>query len=89
MNKFETFGDTLGAFPLGTRVRFVREDDRYPHFIVPRGTTGMVTEVSRDGLLIHVDQFVEGLSDSEEWRGEYQWFECNAEEYERPFEALP
>ncbi len=88
MNRcYETFGDTRAMFPVGTRVRFVVDDERFPHFIVPAGTTGTVTEASRDGMLIHVDQFVEGLTDSEEWAGEFQWMPFD--DYDRPFEVLP
>ena len=89
MKRFETLGDTLAAFPVGTRVHFIESDDRFPHFVVPAGTTGTVTEATRDGLLIHVDQCIEGLTDSEEWDGDYQWFADSAEEYDRPFEVLP
>lgn len=87
IRRCETFGDTLAFFPVGTRVHFVALDDRYPHFVVPVGTTGTVTEATRDGILIHVDQDIEGLTDSEEWAGDYQWFP--GDDYDRPFEVLP
>ena len=36
-------------FPIGTRVRFKRAEERYPSFSVPAGTTGTVTEIT-DGM---------------------------------------
>ncbi len=83
--RYETFSDTCAMFPIGTRVRFEQSDDRFPNFIVPNGTIGIVVHSDAQGLLIHVEQFVEGLSDSLEWEGDYQWFPDHAVDYERPF----
>lgn len=83
------FSDLLGTYPVGTRVRFTLDVDRYPSFVVPEHTTGTVVYASRDGMLIHVDQFVEGLSDDDEWSGDFQWNPDDQEDGNPPpFEVI-
>lgn len=55
----------------GARVRFTSDVDRYPHFIVPVGSTGIVMPMyPGDGvILIKMDQTIEGM---EEWDNEFQ-----------------
>ncbi len=59
--------------PQGQRVVFWRDQECFPHFTVPAGTTGTVVESTEHGVAVHVDQHVPGLSDSEEWTGDYWW----------------
>lgn len=70
------------AFPEGTRVRFPRSEER-PNFTVPKGSTGTVTEVNATAHYVRVDQYVEGLTDSLEWFGE---FVTTPEDEGAPFE---
>jgi hypothetical protein len=65
------------AIEAGTRVVFVDDVERYPHFIIRAGTTGIVIEAQPDAgysetmYLVKVDEEVPGLSDDEEWQGEF------------------
>lgn len=73
--RIETFFPGLAV---GQRVRFLHDTDRYPHFIIPAGREGTITEVSRDpgtsGVVIKVDgPDIPGLHDDDEWPGEFQW----------------
>lgn len=82
-----TFNEIRKRFPIGTRVRFKRDEERYPSFSVPAGTTGTVTESNQSALYVRVDEFVEGLSDSTEWWGEFAYTPEDAEhDDEAPFE---
>ena len=81
------FNKIRKRFPIGTRVRFTRDEERYPSFSVPEGTTGTVTESNQSALYVRVDEFVEGLSDSLEWWGEFSYTPEDAEhDDEAPFE---
>lgn len=84
-----SFDDVRKQFPEGTRVRFKWNEERFPHFIVPEGTTGTVVDASEESsaVFVRVDQFVAGLSDNFEWRGEfaYSWEDAEHDD-EVPFE---
>jgi hypothetical protein len=60
-------------FPEGTRVRFTADAERYPHFVVPAGSTARITDLSDHCILAKVEQFVPGLSDNDDWEGEFQY----------------
>jgi hypothetical protein len=62
-------------YPVGTRVVFVQDVERYDHFIVPAGTTGTVTGDGAEGFGAHikVDGEVPGLTDDSVWQGELHW----------------
>lgn len=51
-------------FKAGRRVRFCRDLERYPHFMVPAGTMGIVAEATRSGMVVRVDEDarIEGLA---------------------------
>jgi hypothetical protein len=74
----------FAAFPVGTRVVFTEDSDRFPDFVVPRGTTGVVSDSCPDGVLVKVDGDVPGLTDSSEWRGEFQWLVPHVEDMGEP-----
>lgn len=57
---------------IGTAVEFVSEVERYPHFVVPAGTTGTVRYKGPYNVVVKVDQRIKGLTDSKEWRGEVE-----------------
>jgi hypothetical protein len=74
----------FAAFPKGARVVFHEDADRYPHCVVPKGTTGTVSDSCPDGVLVKVDGDVPGLTDSAEWEGEFQWFVVHVEDIDEP-----
>lgn len=55
----------------GTRVRFVREVERYPHFVVPEGRTGTVTVSDDNEIRVRLDEALEG---ADEWADEVHWY---------------
>lgn len=60
----------VGIFTVGARVFTVALVDRYPHFLIPSGKTGTVTE-AYDGLIrVRMDEHVPG---AEEWDNEVVW----------------
>lgn len=46
--------------PIGMRVRFRRQVDRYPDFCVPAGAMGVVIEANPDMIGVALDEFIEG-----------------------------
>lgn len=63
------------GFKKGDRVRLVRDVERYPHFIAPRGTTGSVTfsDLAAGAairLLVLADKKIRG---AEEWQNQIEW----------------
>lgn len=72
------------TFRDGDAVVFLCDEERYPHFVVPKGTTGVVLDAGwggdPDAFLVKVDGEVPGLTDNEEWCGEYQWYPSNGGE---------
>jgi hypothetical protein len=71
-----------GSFPdlkPWTRVRFTEAVDRYPHFVIPKGTLGVVDENDGKGWLLigfESDVKIPGLTDEAgiaEWQGQFQW----------------
>lgn len=57
---------------VGDRIRFVRLVERYPHFSVPKGTTGIVTMIDDQWVYARPDVEIEGLHDNDDWQGEVQ-----------------
>ena len=51
-------------FNLGDKVRYTVDADRYPDFIVPNGSTGIVVYVDDDRIEVRIEQVVKG---SEQW----------------------
>jgi hypothetical protein len=62
-----------GKWPVGTKVQFVEDVERYPHFTIPAGVTGVVVHGTNEGIGVRVDQVVEGLTDNAEWEGVFLW----------------
>jgi hypothetical protein len=60
------------APPLGTRVEFTRPVERYPHFLVPAGATGVVTRDGTDHHLYSV-KLDDRLAGAEDWDNEVIW----------------
>lgn len=54
----------------GARVRLRRDVERYPHFSVPAGSTGIVTNSVEDAVAVKMDSHVPGC---EEWDNEIVW----------------
>lgn len=51
----------LDATCVGRRVRLVRDIERYPHFVVPKGRTGRIVHVEGShSLTIQMDKFFKG-----------------------------
>lgn len=68
---------------VGTKVRFNHEVERYPHFIIPEGATGLVTENWFEGeppkpvlILIKLDKPINGM---EEWTNKFQFHTDDAD----------
>lgn len=57
-------------FTVGERVELLRDVERYPHFIAPKGATGTVTGVDEELVRVRLDQPLPG---AEEWGNEVQW----------------
>lgn len=56
---------------VGSRVRLVRDVERYPHFVADEGRTGMVTRLDDDLIAVQLDDPLEG---AEEWSNEVRWY---------------
>ena len=57
----------------GTRVRLRQDEERWPHFIAPKGATGTVIDVgapSQIALAVRLDEPLEG---AEMWSNEVHW----------------
>jgi hypothetical protein len=54
----------------GDRVRLTHDVERYPHFIAPKGATGIVREDGPDLFVVKLDQ---ALAGAEEWENEIHW----------------
>lgn len=65
--------DEWKDFPKGTKVIFKTDAERFPFFVVPKGTTGVVIDSQESVVWVHVDQDVPGLSDSADWKGDFSW----------------
>ncbi|HEY7195490.1 MAG TPA: hypothetical protein VH439_17235 [Gemmatimonadales bacterium] len=62
-------------YPIGTRVRFRRTVDRYPHFVARAGLTGVVTDAGDEiggTIAVKVDT---PLAGAEAWNNEVWWTE--------------
>lgn len=55
----------------GTKVRFVRDVERYPHFVVPEGRTGTVTVSDEKVIRVKLDEALDGAG---EWENEVHWY---------------
>ncbi len=60
---------------VGTRVRLIHDEDRYPHFIAPKGATGVVVETADN--IDHAVRLDENLPGAEEWGNEVHWFDID------------
>jgi hypothetical protein len=58
----------------GTRVRLIHDEDRYPHFIAPKGATGTVVDPHGMNLAVRMDETVPG---AEDWDNEVHWFDMD------------
>jgi len=76
-------------FPVGTRVVFTEDAERYPNFVVPAGTTGLVIANDDEyGLVVRTDQFIAGLTDNAAWGGpEVRGFQYTLDDAFPPGEA--
>lgn len=62
----------LDALPtVGSRVRLLRDVERYPHFIAPKGSEGTVTSVDEYALCVRLDEVLVG---AKEWDNEVHWY---------------
>lgn len=68
VRKMEERADNRPA--VGAKVLFIDAVDRYPHFTVPAGATGTVTNSDDDYYAVKVDQPIAG---AEEWDNEVIW----------------
>lgn len=76
----------------GRSVRFVREVDRFPHFDVPKGSTGTVVGLSfsQDHKAIIRVRLDDETIGAEEFDHEVHWMEgVNLEEFEKDVVLLP
>lgn len=69
----------------GERVVFVRDVDRYPDFLVPKGTTGTVTRYSEEEVWVRLDAPMPG---AEQWDNQVHWFEDSYQDYILDVEPL-
>lgn len=69
----------------GDRVRFRHAVDRYPHFQVPEGATGEVTEVEADVFAVTLDDHLDG---AETWDNEVHWYPQNGDDPDRDLEVI-
>ena len=58
------------ALATGARVRFVREVERYPHFVVLEGELGTVTVCDAEMVAVRMDEPHDG---AQEWANECIW----------------
>ena len=59
----------------GTRVRLLHDEDRYPHFIAPRGATGVVVDTGAPEVFaVRLDHHLHG---AEEWDNEVHWYDVD------------
>lgn len=78
------FAALMAAFPVGARVRFVEEVERFPLFIVRAGMRGTIVESEAEGVYIKLDEALEGLRDDDEWGGRVQYLHDHWLNGERP-----
>jgi hypothetical protein len=59
--------------PVGSRVKLLHDEVRYPHFIAPAGALGVVVDVGDPTieLAVRLDEHLEG---AEDWSNEVHWF---------------
>lgn len=64
---------------VGTRVRLLNDEDRYPHGICPKGSTGIIesVEVARGLIYVRMEQHFDWLQD-EDWDNVLQFLEERA-----------
>jgi len=55
----------------GTLVRLTRDVDRFPDFLAPAGTTGVVVRVDSDAIAVRLFMWQPG---AEEWGNEVEWY---------------
>lgn len=60
------------AFPVGARVVLAGTIDRFPHFMVKAGATGVVTVSDERTIAVKMDDHVKG---AEEWDNEIVWYD--------------
>lgn len=60
-------------FPVETRVRLTHDVDRFPHFIAPKGATGVVIDTGDPTIFaVRLDA---PLAGAEDWDNELHWFD--------------
>ena len=64
----------MAAVSVGTRVELVRDVDRFPHFIAPKGAQGEVVYADEHTISVRMDELVPG---AEEWDNEVCWYPSN------------
>ena len=76
--------EAKAAFLVGDLVRFTRQVDRFPHFSIPVGATGVLVEYTRGSLIGEAEHKVGGcahvrvhatLSGGEEWDNCVEWID--------------
>lgn len=61
----------------GTRVALRHDIERYPHFIAPKGATGVITEADHELFAVKMDEVLVG---AEDWDNEIHWYPLNEED---------
>lgn len=56
-----------------SRVVLVRDVERYPFFIAPKGSTGTIVHADAEMIAIRLDEFLPG---AEEWDNEVCFYAC-------------
>lgn len=64
------------AYYIGATVRLARPVERFPHFRVPAGATGVVVAADAERVSVRMDEEIPG---AEEWDNEIEWYLANGD----------
>lgn len=76
----------MAPLPVGTRVRLIRDVERFPYFTAKAGATGVVTTNAPEFFSVKLD--VE-LAGAEDWDNEIHWDGEQLGDDDVEVEALP
>lgn len=63
----------------------MREVDRYPDFMAPKGATGVIVMMEPDFIRVKMDQTIAG---AEPWDNEVHWFQDELDSFGNDVEIL-
>lgn len=63
---------------VGDRVELARDVDRFPHFLAPKGLTGVVSSLDEYVITVRLDEHLDG---AEDWENEICWETSEQAEY--------